>query len=270
MIVVSAADARYYRCLCQLLWSLARHPQAIERVVVYDLGWTPTQVSSFERKFPSVARRPFDFAAYPPFVRQLSNYAWKAPIVAGLLEETRSNLLWLDSATIVLKELTAVEARIAASGSYVPYAGAGPTRQWTHPSAARYLGLTEAEMNARMRSPGVCGFSWQHPRIRSLVEEWRRLSSIPECIAPAGASRANHRYEQSILTCLLQRAEAAGLALTEDALDVSEAHPTPLFSVRNKVPVWVPGWADPAVWRAFRLRRCFNVASNRWPLRRFA
>jgi len=115
-----------------------------------------------------------------------------------------------------------------------------------------------------MRAAGACGFDPAQPAVRRLVQQWREWCLDPACIAPAGATRANHRFDQSVLSILLGCAMHDGtLVLHGDELDISSTRPTPYLSARNKVPAWVPRAADRDLWRWFLLRRRANIWSNR-------
>ncbi len=267
LTIVSGCDARYYRCEYQLLRSLRRHPRAVERVVVYDLGMAGRQRTRIERlggPWFALEVRDFPFDEYPPLVRRLRSYAWKAPIVCTVLDQVRAPVLWLDSATIVLRDLAPVARCATATGTYVPFGGTGDVREFGHPTALAALGVSEPELDWRLRAGGVVALDGTSDRVLALARQWAELSLREECISPPGASHANHRYDQLILTILLERARIeCGLELTLDELDISSAHPTPLLTSRNKTGSNVPEWLDPVLWRFFAIRRMTNAISNR-------
>ena len=267
LVVVSGCDARFYRAEYQLLRSLRRHPRAVERVIVYDLGLEPAQRSRLEglgAGTPPVEVRSFRFDDYPPLARRLGAYAWKPSIVSAVVNEVRGSVLWLDSATIVLRELWPIAAHVASHGVYAPFGGVADVRELGHPTARAALGVVESELTWRLRAAGVVAFDGTSSPMRELAGEWARLGLREECIAPPGASLANHRFDQVILTLLVERASASmGLKLTADELDISSAHPTRLLTSRNKTRNGVPEWLDPLLWRFFALRRITNGLSNR-------
>jgi hypothetical protein len=259
--IVTAASAGYYRALVQFLNSVRQHLPNTP-VIVYDLGLTADQQARFSRRFTSTGfpLRPFAFDKHPDFVRRHPGYgAWKAPIIADVLEETRGRVLWLDSATIVRGSLKPIDDSLDRTGFYSPIGGSTDLARWTHPSTLAYLEADDLR-HVRNRASGVCAFDYANPAAREVVDEWRRLSLIEECIAPAGATRQNHRFDQSLFTILMNR---SGAQLTGDEIDISSTHPIPFLSTRNKVASWVPEWLDFAVQRGYLLWRMLDVLELR-------
>ena len=94
----------------------------------------------------------------------------------------------------------------------------------------------------------------------TLVNEWARLSEIPECIAPKGASRINHNFDQTLLFYLIYRYENEfNLNLKIDALDISSTTPIPYARTRNKVPNYISIWMDPFVRAYFWTYRLIDI-----------
>jgi hypothetical protein len=96
------------------------------------------------------------------------------------------------------------------------------------------------------------------------VHAWAR-ACLDEAIAiPPGADHRGHRFDQSVLNALLYPLAAReGIALTADEIDVSSAHPTPLYRTRNKVRSWVPVAADPLARAWYATYRAVDVALHR-------
>jgi hypothetical protein len=180
------------------------------------------------------------------------------------MRERRGLLLWLDSATILREPLDGVRAFTRAHGIYVPRGGKSALSRWIHPSTMTYFELADGELAARTRAGGVVGVDTTSAVAQALVSEWARLAQVKECISPAGATRENHRFDQSVLSVLLGRAAATqNLVLTDDEIDVSSARPAREYSTRNRVPSWLPIWLDPLVWRACILVRQLEVLEQR-------
>jgi hypothetical protein len=264
LLIVTACDAGYYRSLVQLLRSLERCDGGTHPVRVYDLGMTRAQCETVQRRLRVEYRR-FPFESVPSFVgADLRTYAWKPWIIDSVLEEISGPVLWLDSATLVLRPLDRIEQVVQGHGLWVPYGGIASNAERTHPATAAYLHASRAVLAERMRAAGVCGFDGAQPEVRRLVRRWRDCCLDPACVAPSGATHDNHRFDQSVLSILLGCAAHDGrFALTDDALDISSTRPTPYISARNKVHAWVPPAADAHLWRFFVLRRAANIASNR-------
>lgn len=246
--IVTAADCRYARTLSQLLLSIERHSDdALPRVVIVDLGLAPRDRERLARRFPWCNLVPFSFDAHPAHVRRLDICAWKPIAIDETLRQDGGLVLWLDSATLVRAALDPVFDRIARDG-LLTLAGQSPIARWCHDATRQFIGASRAQAAARCRSAGILGFDSSRAGVRALAAEWRRLALIPECIDPPGAARANHRYDQAILSLLVvTNRELTGTSDREDEVDISSARPIRWASTRNKVAPWVPLACDPIV-----------------------
>ena len=275
-VIVSAASAEYFRCLVQLALSLERtQPRGAVRCIAYDLGFTPRQRGYFESRFNEWDVRTFDFGRYPPHLRirdrLVNTNAWKPVIVRDVLAESDSPLLWLDSATVVLSTLSPVFAHVARTGLYTPYGGASSLEALTHPATLAALRVPEWVARERQRASGVFGADPRSATARELVDAWACACLDPDIAIPPGADHRAHRFDQSVLNALLYPlARERGIALTSDEIDVSAAHPTPLYRTRNKVKDWVPVAADPLARAWFAAYRAIDVALHRLRVRRGA
>lgn len=162
-------------------------------------------------------------------------------------------VLWLDAATIVQASLEPIFARIAREG-VLALAGQSPISRWCHPATLRFMRVPEDDAAKRCRSAGVLGFDAGSRMVRALVADWRALALVEGCIDPPGESRANHRYDQAILSnllCALEREH--GLRLADDEIDISSVAPVGWVSTRNKVAPWMPLALDPFVRACYAL-----------------
>jgi len=269
VLVLTGANAPFYRSLVQMLLSARRHG-LLERCRVFDLGLDEDQHAALLRRFPGLDLRRFPFERYPGHVAmEAESYAWKPVIVAEALEEGADRVLWLDAATILLSDLSAIEAWIREDGQYVPIAG-GPThpiRRGIHPGTLEFLGVDPEEpfLGLRQRAGGVCGFDGGHPLGRRLALRWRDLALEPACIVPPGSHRGNHRQDQAVLQVLLHRAvRDEGLRLTDEEIDLTSVDPMPWLSTRNKLSNRIPIALDPIVWRLGWLSSRGDAARRRW------
>ena len=240
--IVTAADHRYARTLCQLLLSIARHTDDdLPRVVIVDLGLTAGDREQLARWFPWCGVEPFRFESLPAHVRRLDICAWKPVAIDDMLRANSGLVLWLDSATIIREPLDPVFVRIERDG-LLTLAGQSPIARWCHDETRRFMGASPEDSSARCRVAGILGFDSSRPDVRAVVSEWRRLALIPSCIDPPGATRANHRYDQAIFSLLLAR---TALGEPDGEVDISSPRPIGWASTRNKVAPWVPLACDP-------------------------
>ena len=257
ILVVSAASPTYFRSLLQLLLSLRRHGHT--SCIVYDLGLSDRQRCRLLREFGWIELR--SLPAGPPHLSDWSNYAWKPTVLAEVLEESRVPVLWLDSACVLVNSFESIERHVRFHGLWVPLAGRGCLEERTHPATLRQMGVEESICKERFRAGGVCAFDPGQPRVLELVRQWRKLSWIPELLAPAGSNRENHRYDQALLTILLSRSE---LNPSLDEIDISSSCPVAYLRTRNKVANWIPLGLDALVRVCFAVRRHFDVLIWKW------
>lgn len=265
--IVSAADARYFRCLLQLLRSVDRHHgRASLRRVVYDLGLSSVDRARLTRDFPGWELRRFSFSGLPAHVairpRPTNTNAWKPLIVAEVLAScVDAPLVWLDSATVLLRPLDELVRFTERTGLYTPFGGGSTLGELTDSRVLDTLGASAELRSLRQRASGVFAADPRSAHARALVQDWAKHALDPACIAPEGATLAHHRFDQSLLNVLLyQRASQHALELTDDEIDVSSARPSSLYRTRNKVPRSIPLALDPLVRAWFAGRRALDVA----------
>lgn len=265
LTLVSGADHKFFRSLWQFCKSVIRHRiHRDNRIILYDLGLLPRQRRLLDQTVSPFAHfevRAFPAEHYPAFVHvRAGTYAWKPVIVSNVLEEVKGPVLWLDSATIILNGLHPVAEALDRFGVYVPISGSGTLKKWIHPQTLAYLRVPPEFLHKRNRAGGVCGFHYRNPAVRQLVDQWRRLALIKECIAPEGATVKNHRFDQALLTILLyQYQDACGLWLTSDEVDISSVHPVSFLSVGNKISNRIPLYLDGPVRWYFMARRHLDI-----------
>ena len=247
--VVSAANHEYYRTLCQLLLSAERH-RVNDRcaVLAFDLGLSNGDRAHLRERFPWCAVETVAFANLPPHVRQLDMCAWKPVVIEETLRVHGGLVLWLDSATVVRAPLEQVFDRIARDG-IIALAGQSHLSRWCHEATFAFMRTAPELRKRRCRAAGVLGFDGRRADVQALVTRWREYCLVEECIAPAGATRGNHRYDQAVLNNLLAEFDALRGRADEpvEDVDISSVRPADWVSTRNKVAPWVPLACDPLV-----------------------
>lgn len=238
------------------------------KLIFFDLGLMDEQRTLLEEKTKEkdwLEVRTFDFSKYPSYYRpENQNYAWKPTLINDLLEETKGDLLYLDSANMILRNLKPVWDIISSTGTYAPLCGSGSLEEWTLEPTLQYLGVSDKIRNERNRAGNTCGFSYNNPNARNLVAKWSQLAAVEECIHPKGASRYNHKSDQSILTILLlQAAEKGELQLTKEEVDISCPTPTKYISVRKKVGPKMILPVGPLTYLYFLIHRQVDILINK-------
>jgi hypothetical protein len=246
--IVTAADRRFFRTLCQMMLSVERW--SLQRscgVVVFDLGLTAAARHQLTRRFSWVDVRPFDFTPYPPHVRDLATFAWKPIVVSRVVEERSGLVLWLDSGSLFHAPLDAVFDRIARDG-ILSLAGQTALGDCCDRRTLARLAPAASDLAKPYRAGGVLGFDAGRDDVRGVVREWRDLARDEATIAPPGLDRRTHRFDQALITALLYRAQRSGrFVVGDDEIDISSSKPVGWISTRNKVAEWIPLALDPVV-----------------------
>jgi hypothetical protein len=203
LTIVTGASENHARPLLHLLKSLDRYEPGT-RVIVYDLGLQPGTARTLRRQGRRLV--PFRFEDYPEHVdrMRLRTYAWKPAMVHEVLLEFGLPLLYLDAGDLVHERLDRVRAEMTRIGFYSPHSD-GTIETWCHPLTASALAIGSDILAMRNRNGAAIGFA-DCPLARELAATWYKLSMRPEVICPPGSSRANHRFDQTVLSVLLARA----------------------------------------------------------------
>ncbi len=258
LTVVTAADARFARCLHELLASVARTCAGSGvRVIVWDLG-LGAERGRLTRRFPWATLRDFPFDELPPHVRLArATFAWKPVAVWRSIEESGGPVLWLDAATL----LRASPERVLTSlrqGGVFSLRGQSALAERCHPGLLERLSVAPDLLDRAERIGGVIGLDPSRPAVRALAERWRDLALDEQAIAPPGPlpPGVRHQYDQSLLSVLLHEAAARGeIELGPDEVDISSARPLRWLSTRNRLPGWTPLWAGAfarAAWASWK------------------
>ncbi|WP_421773374.1 DUF1647 domain-containing protein [Gracilimonas sp.] len=269
--IISAANERYYRSFLQLYHSYIKTEEfENSSFIFFDLGLNDSQSTHLKelqsKTGHNLASHKFNFESYPEFVKlKYKTYSWKPIIIHEVLNQHKSNVLWLDSANIILKNLKPIWNVISETGSYVPFSGSGTLDEWTVQETLDYMNVPLDWYKNRNRAGNTCGFSYSNEKIKEVIKKWKELALVKECIKPNGANRSNHRDDQSLLSILLmEAAEKENLTLTDEEVDISSWNPTSFISVRNFVSPSIPESLNALTIPYFRIVRKIDMLINRF------
>jgi hypothetical protein len=185
-------------------------PNAI--VHFYDLGISEDQrkvLESIANKYPNNLQiHNFDFSLYPEWVN-ISNaagqWAWKAQCIKDVMDnyipDTRNSILmWCDSCNIIQHDLSQLFQFVHKNGIYSNITS-GSLFTWTRQETINYMKAHEY-VSFPMRNAALPVFYLGIHWVRDFINDYAKYSLIKECIFPEGSSRANHRQDQSVLSCL--------------------------------------------------------------------
>jgi hypothetical protein len=200
-VFVTAASAPYFESLHRLVLSLRRYES--EPILIYDIGLDAAQIKLLE-KIPQVSVQFFDFDQYPPhFNLQLfpyGSYAWKVALVHHALHSKQCAITYLDARNFVIGKFTIARYYLQQYGYYFPYTS-GKVLDWTHPSTLQHFDQNKL-VNKTVLNGCYWSFSYNSRLAMDMVEKWMNMALDQQIIAPDGCSRLNHRYDQSILSCI--------------------------------------------------------------------
>lgn len=263
LTVLTGADARFARTLFRLLASLEhRRVNAVARVLVVDLGLTRQDRAHIEHRFPFVAIVAFPFHAYPPHVAvSAGTFAWKPLAMLEAGRRFGGKLFWFDSATLLHAGLDEPLATLDRTGVYT-LKGQSNLAERCEQVVLDHLGVEPRFLDRQIRLGGLVGLDLAHAGARAVLEEWARLALDPEAFRPATRT---HNADQSVLTILLLRAEAAGtIVLGDDEADISSPRPVRWASTRNKIDAGRPAWSDPLQGLWYRAYKAGDRLNLRW------
>ena len=194
-MIVTAASSNHFKSAKQFLASVP------EKVVFYDIGLTEEEAE--EIKQLNIEYRKFDFSVLPLFAHLdqpcAGAYAWK-PYIIDLCCQEDDMVIWFDAGDVVT-DLKAIKDLVRKHGLYTPVSS-GNVKKWTYETMLKEY--EQFSMNI-MRNAAVVGVFCRHPVMRRFIREWRDMALQSKYSIPEGSTRDNHRWDQSILTCLFYK-----------------------------------------------------------------
>jgi len=150
-------------------------------------------------------------------------------------------VLWLDAASLVRRPLTRIENEIRERGGFFPIGGSSPVTRWTHPKTLELTGAPLEDFDRPTRAGAVIGLDPSREWARELLELWGRWVANPAVLDPPGATRENHRWDQSLWTLALENiSRQSNVPLTQECVDISAPRPLPEIAVRARVHARLP------------------------------
>lgn len=204
-ILITAASSNHYKSAIQFLRSC---PWTSATVFFYDIGLTKEEAKALQEEFPKMLYRKLDFTKLPDFA-QLSAphagaYAWKPYIIHEVYSESKEDIVvWCDAGNVI-RDWDALVKTVKHEGIYSP-SSCFDVKTMTHLDCRLLLELPEVFWSSPMRNAAIVGFVGGDPVILSFVTAWKEKSLIQDIVIPKESSRADHRWDQSVLTCLMYK-----------------------------------------------------------------
>lgn len=214
VLVTSCDSSKYFARLRNLVGSVQYWEPEL-RVVVYDLGLTAADRAQVESWSNVLAVHDVPFDTLPRHVRELRQFAWKPWVMRDALRRYGA-ILYQDAGQELRRSIDEVRALLARDGHFfVAQDGAatqlrccGRVGELTHAGTLAALAADEpAVRDALMCAGGIQGYAGEHvDAVQRVLEPALACAMDARCIAPEGATLANHRFDQSVFSILLHRA----------------------------------------------------------------
>ena len=113
-------------------------------------------------------------------------------------------VIWVDAGDVVTRRLTRLRGLISRFGMYTPKSP-GKLLTWTHPRTLEILQIEQPLESRQNCNAALVAFDLSSRLATDLLKDWQMYAHREDCIAPQGHSALNHRWDQSILSCLVAK-----------------------------------------------------------------
>ena len=217
---VTAVSSNHFTELIKNFQGIRKYKFPNMTVIVYDLGLNEKEVKTLKEDSFFVYRS-FEFAGYPPHVKNLHTYAFKPLIIQKVLAE-RGTVLWMDAAVLFKSDIKPLLQHLVEHQTeflyYFPTTGHSIVSA-TNPPMLEYIpALNSSQLTKDM--PQASGMMILNTKeTRQKIFQWALFCSLDEnCIAPRGSTLSCnlnfprskfggcHRYDQSMFSILVSNA----------------------------------------------------------------
>jgi len=206
VVIVTAADKRYFVSLISLLESIKRNSES-NTCIVYDLGLSYLQAKWMEKaispsvqlfKLPKLSQM---FDGWDDVNSNSGCFAWKPTVLSGLSTE-HENFVWADAGVLITRDLNDLLPVIFEDGSFLVRNYEHINRTWTSDDCKVVMVTSAREMNSPQIMGNFFGFSLENTLGEKLFKDWVDWSQCPKAIK---GDRRFHRHDQTILSILAAR-----------------------------------------------------------------
>jgi len=202
---ISAASSNHYKSLIQLINSILNFYNDAN-IIIYDIGLSDNEYDFLKQTYETIIIKKFDFSKTPfKFEDYACFYSWKPIIIRDEAYITQKPVLWLDAGDKLVKPIDSIIDQIIKNGLYTWYTW-GSIKMFCHPTQLKYMNFPDFPnnlYNLPLVNAAVVGININIDISKNILDEWSELCVIKECSGPIGSSKKDHRWDQSILTCLL-------------------------------------------------------------------
>lgn len=195
-------------------------------ILVIDLGLSVKNLQLLVAHFQSIhqiqqkmksngflAYRKIHWKNYPTWMNpstggkeQRGGYAWKMIAVSDAFFEWRGCLGWIDGSSVIIEGISREVTAAHHFGFYVPRS-IGTISDWVHEGMQSFLLKHHFVKQLDPKGPncmsGTFFADFSHAYVRQLMVQIRECSYTRKCLAPLNSSLANHRFDQALLSSLI-------------------------------------------------------------------
>jgi len=203
--IATAADESHALSLLNFLESSVNNI-AKEKVVIYNLGLSETTVKQIRKDYPECIVKKYDFTGCPHHEQMKNNagsYVWKIKIIQSELQSGTHYLVWMDAGNVIdssLKPFALFSRFVQVMGFTTNYT----IQDLTHKAALDTMRLDNSILNSfQISAAGLSFFNCS--KTQKLVNNWAKSTEVKDKICPEGASKDNHRFDQSLLSIAINQ-----------------------------------------------------------------
>jgi hypothetical protein len=236
-VVTASSGDRYFARLQNFIGSLHVWEPTLTCIIVHDLGMSEAQAANVSG-WRNVRVLPVNFAGWPGHVRTLWKFAWKPLVMWNTLEAMkrgdfgpdRQYMVYLDAGEELRAPLDLVLSLLHAQGFfYVVQDGmktslkcCGRIGELTRPETIGALRVGDERMMRNLEQGVMCAGGIQGYRVGHPLAHLHILRRVcncalsEACIAPSSATKANHRFDQSVFSTIIHQERFSGAVCERD------------------------------------------------------
>ena len=132
--------------------------------------------------------------------------AWKLFVISDAFFEWKSCVAWIDGGSIIVDGLSREMTSVRMYGVYSPRSS-GSLGEWTVVNMQSFLRKNHFVEVIDKEGPncmaGVFFIDYSHLYTHYIAQAMKECAFTKKCLAPRGANLANHRFDQSLLSILV-------------------------------------------------------------------
>lgn len=170
----------------------------------------------FQTKMQSngfLAYRRFNWDSFPHWMNlqktgkhKRGGYAWKPISVYDAFVQWKGLFSWLDAGDVIIDSFSKEFSLARRYGFYAP-PSPGKISTWTHPDMIEFMEtqkmIIDADRGGPNCSSGIVFIDYSFLYTHEMIRRWMICAYTSKCIVPKKAGFNNHRFDQSVLSLLI-------------------------------------------------------------------